>query len=308
MRTTALVEDYLLGWVLAAVALGLLVPEVGALTRFSTPILAVMVGSVSLTLSVDRFRTVDGRGLAAALAGHLLMPVLALGLARLLALSPPLTAGLVLVGAVTPELVTPTMTELAGGDTALAATVLVLTGVGSLAFVPAVATLFLGDVAVSVRPIVEGLLLAVVGPMTVAVALRNQVPAVGRYDEYYGAISALMVVLIIGGVAGANADLVRSRADLLAGVGLAVLGLNLAGYAVGWAGSWFAARPTRIAVALSVGMRDFAVAAALVVAAGFPTAAAMPAVVFGVVEMATSAAIARVASGDLPTPSLRGVL
>ncbi|MDS0477084.1 hypothetical protein [Natrinema sp. 1APR25-10V2] len=39
-------------------------------------------------------------------------------------------------------------------------------------------------------------------------------------------------------------------------------------------------------------MRDFAVAAALVIAAGFPTIAPLPAVIFGVVEMATSAGLA----------------
>jgi BASS family bile acid:Na+ symporter len=41
-------------------------------------------------------------------------------------------------------------------------------------------------------------------------------------------------------------------------------------------------------------MRDFAVAAALVVAAGFPPAAALPALVFGVLELVTSAGLARV--------------
>jgi len=40
-------------------------------------------------------------------------------------------------------------------------------------------------------------------------------------------------------------------------------------------------------------MRDFAVAAALVIAAGLPTVASLPAVAFGVVEMATSAGLAK---------------
>ena len=48
-----------------------------------------------------------------------------------------------------------------------------------------------------------------------------------------------------------------------------------------------------LASVLSIGMRDFAVAAALVIAADLPTIASLPAVVFGVVEMATSAGLAR---------------
>nr|WP_018257452.1 hypothetical protein [Halomicrobium katesii] len=44
---------------------------------------------------------------------------------------------------------------------------------------------------------------------------------------------------------------------------------------------------------LSVEIRGFAVAAALIIAAGLPTVASLPAVDFGVVEMATSAGLAR---------------
>jgi BASS family bile acid:Na+ symporter len=292
-RIAGLVDDYLLAWVLAAVAVGVAVPEAAVVTRFSTPILAVMVGSVSLTLPLSRFRAVDRGGLGVALAGHTVMPFLAFGLARARALSPELTAGFVLLGAVTPELVTPVMTELAGGDTALSSAVLVLAGVASLAYVPGVVGLLVGEVGVDAARIVEGLAIAVVAPMTVAVGARTRYRAIGRYDDYYATVSALMVVLIIGGVAAANADLMRANGDLLAVVVAASLALNAAGYGVGWAATAGRDRPTRIAGALSVGMRDFAVAAALVVAAGFPPVAALPAVAFGVVEMATSAGLAR---------------
>lgn len=290
-----LVDDYLIGWVLVAVAVGLLVPETAVVTAFSTPILAVMVGSVALTLTPKRFRAVDARGLGAVLLGHLAMPLIALAIARALALSPPLTAGFVLLAAVTPELITPTMTELAGGDTALASVALVGIGLGSTAFVPLVAAGLLAE-SVAVRPwaIVEQLLVAVVVPMLAAVTARARWDKqLAAHEEWFPSVSAVMVVLIIGGVAGANAGLVRENADLLVTVGAGALALNLAGYAVGWTVASFADRETRIAVVLSVGMRDFAVAAALVVSAGFPTAASLPAIVFGVGEMVTSTGLAR---------------
>jgi len=44
---------------------------------------------------------------------------------------------------------------------------------------------------------------------------------------------------------------------------------------------------------LPVGMRDFAVVAAFVITVGLPTIASHPAVAFGVVEMATSAGLAK---------------
>jgi hypothetical protein len=81
--------------------------------------------------------------------------------------------------------------------------------------------------------------------------------------------------------------------ELTVGVGAGVVMLNGLGYSVGFLVGWRGSRPTRIASILSVGMRDFAIAAALVIAAGLPTIASLPAVAFGVVEMATSAGLAK---------------
>jgi BASS family bile acid:Na+ symporter len=290
-----LIDDYLLLWVLLAVATGVLLPEIAVLTQFSTPILAIMIGSVSLTLSVERFREISLRMLGLALAGHAAMPAVALAIARLLDLSPALTVGFVLVGAVTPELVSPTMTELAGGKTALTTTVLVVTGIASLGYVPGVLALTFGDrVGVDAFPIAEGLFVAVVLPMVIAVGTRTASPEfVSRYDDLYPSISALMVIAIIGGVTAANVAVVRSDFGLLVPVGLGVLALNAAGYLLGWVGGLREERPDRIALVLSVGTRDFAVAAALIVASGLPAVASLPAVVFGIVEMVTSAGLAR---------------
>jgi len=107
-----------------------------------------------------------------------------------------------------------------------------------------------------------------------------------------------MVVLIIGGVTAANAAVVRSNLELLTGVGAGAVALNAAGYGVGYLAGGRAPRSARIAAVLSVGMRDFAVAAALVVAGGLPTIASLPAVAFGVVEMVSSAGLARWLSSE----------
>ena len=299
-RLAHVVEEYLLAWILLAVALGVLLPRLAVVTRASTLVLAVMVGSVSLTITLDDVRRVSRWGLATTLGGHAAMPFLAVAISRALGLSPELTAGFVLLGAVTPELVTPTMTELADGDTALAGVALVSIGAISLAFIPAITDLLLAD-SIPIDPwrIVSALLLAVVLPMASAIAIRERwTDPVARHEDVYGAISAVMVVLIIAGVTAANADLFRARPGLLLPVAVGALVLNLAGYGIGWTAGARFDTPTRIATTLSVGMRDFAVAAALVVAAGFPPAAALPAVVFGVVEMTTSAGLVRLLRGD----------
>ena len=293
------VDDYLLVWVLCSVALGVLVPGIAALTPLVTPVLAVMIGSISLTLSPAAFRAVRPRALGAILVVQTGMPVAAYAIARGLGLDPTLTVGFVVLGAVTPELVAPVMTELGEGDTALATTALVCVGVGTLALVPGSVRLLVGEaVAFETGRVVEQLLLAVVGPMTVAVVARARFPGrVGRHDEFYPSVSALMVVLVIGIVTAANAEALRAGGTTLALVGAGAVALNAAGYAGGWLVSWSFSRAERVAALFSVGMRDFAVAAALVVGAGFPTAAAVPAVVFGIVEMTTSAALVKVLAG-----------
>jgi BASS family bile acid:Na+ symporter len=204
-RVAGAIDDYLLVWVMLAVAVGGLVPGLSALTPFTTAILAVMIGSISLTLS-PAFRAVRPRVLATVLAVQTGMPVAAFAVARLLGLSPELTVGFVVLGAVTPELVAPVMTTLAEGDTALATTVLVVVGLGSVVLVPGAVTLLVGrTVAFDPWRVVEGLLLAVVGPMVLAVALRARFPTrVSRYDESYPSVSALMVILVIGVVTAAN--------------------------------------------------------------------------------------------------------
>jgi BASS family bile acid:Na+ symporter len=294
-RGVALVDDYLLVWVLLSVGVGVAVPSMAILTPLTTPILAVMIGAVSLTLAPKRFRRLRGRALVAILVVQTGMAVFGFAVARGLGLSPALTAGFVILGAVTPELVTPTMTELGGGDTALATVVLVAAGVETLVVVPAAVTLFVGrSVAVDPVAIVEQLALAVVLPMGIAVGCRFRWPdRIGAYDDVYPSVSGLMVILVIGIVTAANASLIRNGGAILAIVAAGALVLNGGGYAAGWlVGRWFT-REERIAAVLSVGMRDFAVAAALLVGAGFPAAATLPAVVFGIVEMTTSAGLAR---------------
>lgn len=294
MGRTDFIEDFLLLWILISVAVGLLVPELALLTEASTLILAIMIGSISLTLSLDAFQRIEWGSLGLILVGHGSMPFIAFGVARALDLDPTLTVGFVIVGAVTPELVTPVMTELAGGDTALSSATLVLIGVGSLVYIPAVLGILVGDIGAATMPLVEQLFVAVVIPMLLALGLRARNPArVKRYEAYYPAISALMVILIIGGVTAANAGLITSNRGVVTLVLGGSIVLNGLGYVVGYVVGVSGSRATQISSVLSIGMRDFAVAAALIIAAGLPPAASLPAVTFGVVEMASSAGLAR---------------
>lgn len=67
---TDLIEEYLLLWILLSVGLEIVLPQLVVVTRASTPVLAVMIGSISLALSVEQFRDVDARTLGLVLAGY----------------------------------------------------------------------------------------------------------------------------------------------------------------------------------------------------------------------------------------------
>lgn len=299
MKANRLITDYLFIWILLSVALGLLIPQLSLLTPFSTLILAVMIGSVSLTVSPRKFRSVEPASLGTILAVQTSMPFIAYGIARTLSLSPELTLGFVVLGAVTPELVTPVMTELSDGDTALATTALIFVGFGSVVLIPLSVLLLMGR-SVEYDPllVVRQLLLAVALPMAVALTLRARYPEmIEGYDNVLPSVSALMVVIIIGIVTAANSDMLQNQA-VLGMVAVGAVTLNLTGYGMGWVSSgffdnWFD-RGQRIAALYCVGMRDFAVAAAIVVSAGFPTKASIPAVAFGVFEMLSAAALAHI--------------
>lgn len=77
MGLSDLIEDYLLLWILFALGIGILVPSLSVVTGASTLVLMVMIGSSSLTLSVDQIRRIDRRTIGFILAGHVAMPFLA---------------------------------------------------------------------------------------------------------------------------------------------------------------------------------------------------------------------------------------
>lgn len=289
-RWAQLLTDWLAAWAALAVLVGLLVPALKELQPLVLPALFVMVASISLTLDARALRSAPRVPLVAVVAAGALLPLLAYGIGVALSLPTALLAGLVVWAAAPPELTTPVLTRVAGGDTALSAAVLVAAGVVSLAVAP-LALWLLPGAGAAVMPLVWSLLLAVVLPMGLAVATRTRWPArVAPSDRFTPAVSAAMVLFVLAVVAAGSSALLQSDPRLVlrgAAAGSLVLALGLA---AGWLLGRRASE--RRAAAFSLGIRDFAVAAALVLAAGLgATAAAVPAAI-GLVEMVLGALLA----------------
>lgn len=284
-------ERFLAGlaaWVLAAVAAGLALPLPGA-DRLVLPVLFVMVGSISLTLDTRDLRRVPWRLVALVTLAGAALPAAGWLLGRSLGLESGLLLGLVLFLAAPPELTTPVLTRISWGDTPLSAATLVA---GSLlAMVVAPLAVGLAGDAVAMAPLAVSLAWGVVLPMGLAVLARARWrPAVARRDEDWPILSAAMLVLVMYLVAS------DARGALLAAPGeagwalAAGLPVLLVGGAIGW---WLGRGGARGRAAMfSLGVRDFAVAAALAVASGLPAEAAVAPLALGLVELVAAAGVA----------------
>ena len=268
--------------VLVAAGCGLLWPSPELADR-SDLILAALVLAVALTLDPRRFR-------AAARAWRRIAAAVLLPLAFLLPLAIALAAlydgptqdGLIALGLASTEVAAAGFVVLAGGEAALALTVIVLSlGVTAVA-APVVAPLLV-DTATQPGELIVRFSLVVLVPLAVGLAVRGRT-ADPRLEGVGGRAATLALALLVYAALGDLGDrsrvagAVTASALFLAGsVALAlVLRRPLGGLDTG--GFVFA-------------LRDFAVAAALAAQFDSPGAAATPAA-YGVLMLVAAAATA----------------
>ena len=194
-------------------------------------------------------------------ANFVLMPLLALGLARLLRLDEPLGVGLILLGASAGAPFLPLLARIAKGNLAFAVGLMVLLMVLTIAYLPLVLPLMLEGVSVNPMQIARSLLLLMLLPLAVALAVKAKLPsAAARVKPVLDKISSLSLMLLI-----ALLVLVNFRSVLsVFGTGGIFAGLLFlaAGYGIGWLLGGPAADTRRV---LGLGTAQRNIAAALVV-------------------------------------------
>lgn len=286
-------SEHLPWWIAAAVVTGLVFPAVARAETAVPWLLAIMVGSVGLTLDLAAFQRLRGSTLLRVLALQLLPIVLAVVLVAVTTPALGVVLGLILIAVVPTELTAPLMTHLAGGRTALTTAVLLITALASPLTVPGLMHLLVGApfvVGAGSGPVL--LLLAVVLPILAGVTVRRRWRArVAAHDATWPAVAGLMVILVMAIVTGANASLLRGSPGSLWAPGLLVVALLGGGMLFGRVlGPREPA--ARTASMYTTGMRDFAVAAAYVIATGLPPMAGLVAALYGIVEMLATSALA----------------
>ena len=250
--------------------------------------LAVLVFATALLIPPSAFRgmaTHSRRLVVALVAAAVALPALSWSVSLLVPVL-ALRRGVLVVGLAPAEIASVATTSLAGGDTAIAAGMLVGSTLLTVTVAGVALRLLSAGGGVHALSLLTNLALVVALPMALGLAIRSVVTFSARQEAAMERVSLAVVTLLVWLVASQ----VRLSSDYVL-VAVALL-LFLAGSAVlGAALGVRAPAPVASALLLTTSMRDFAIAAGIAVAA-FGAASAAPLGLYGVIAIGWGIAIA----------------
>ena len=271
---------------IAVAATGALRPDSFVAAQFMIiPLLASIMFMMGMTLTRDDAQRIarDPRPVAVGIAlQFLLMPILALTLAKLLQLSTPLTVGMVLVGSCAGGTASNVICFLARGDVALSVSMTFVSTLIGVVATPLLSQFYLAEqVAVDELAMIESLLQIVFVPVISGICFRAVLPRLSAaLQPALPLISVICILLIIGIVVALNAPQLRGIGPLIV---LAVILHNALGIAGGFTLSrlfGFDLKQSQT-IAIEVGMQNSGLAAALSLQF-FSATAALPATLFSI--------------------------
>ena len=193
------------------------------------------------------------------LASFVLMPLTALGLARLLQLDEPLGVGLLLLGTAAGAPFLPKLGQIAKGSVAFAVGLMVLLMVITVGYLPLVLPLLLPGVSVNPVKIASSLFLLMLLPLAGALAVKAWFPvAAARTKPVLDGISSLSLILLAVLIIATNIK------NVLAVFGTRGILAALLFIAVGLGVGWLLGGPgmdTRRVLALGTAQRNIAAGA-----------------------------------------------
>jgi predicted Na+-dependent transporter len=254
--------------------------------------LAVLVFATALAIPPSTFRGLAasaGHLIAALAAAAVVLPAMSWAVSRIVP-TLALRRGVLTAGLAPAEIASVATTSLAGGDSAIAAGMLVGSTLVTVAAAGVGLRLLGGGGTVHLVPLLTNLGLVVGAPMVAGIAIRTRLTLSDRQEGAAERVSVAVVTLLVWLVASQ----VRLSSSYFA-VAAALL-LFLAGSAVlGGVLGLRAPAPVATALLLTTSMRDFAIAAGIAVAA-FGAASAAPLGLYGVMVISWGMAVATLRS------------
>jgi bile acid:Na+ symporter, BASS family len=203
--------------------------------------------------------------LLALLANFVLMPLVAVALAKVLRLEEPFGVGLLLLGCAAGAPFLPKLAELAKGNLAFAVGIMVLLMVVTVGYLPIVLPLLLSGVSIDPWKIARSLVVLMLLPLAVGLALKAYYEGMAaRAKPILDWISNVSLILLVLLITAANIDKVLQvfgTFGILAGLLFIALGVVI---------GWLLGGPdadTKRVMALGTGQRN--IAAALVASESF---------------------------------------
>jgi BASS family bile acid:Na+ symporter len=238
----------------------------------ATFLLMMLVGLELTAADFQRVALYPGTVAVVTLGQILFLPLLASSLIVALAPSPPIAAGMILMAACPPAILSSVYVSLARADTALAVTLNAVFDLVSLVSLPLVLAagfaLFVADqsgVRPPVRLMMGQLLLLVLLPTAGGMTLRRRFPrAVQEHRSRLQGLSLLVLMALMGGFLWSQAPFLAASVWRTAVAAALFTGLALAG---GWALGWAlrAGSAARLAVAFVFASRSVAIATVVAV-------------------------------------------
>ncbi len=246
-RIFKFIEKYFFIIVLLAVVISLIYPNSfqWVLSNYNginvlNLLLSIVLFTMGTTLKVDDFVNVFknpkeiGAGIS---AQYIIMPLIALVLAKVFSLDTALTVGLILVGTVPGGTASDVITFLSGGDVALSVSLTALSTVISPILTPMITLLLIGN-QIHFNPIdmFISIIEIVIVPIILGLILNYKFPNFcARLKDYLPAISSIVICLIVAGVIGANKQaILTSSAVIMVVIILQYFIAMLLGFGVGY--------------------------------------------------------------------------
>lgn len=275
--------------VLAVAALALFAPGtcLWVETGWINPLLMVVLFGMGLTMNVSDFAAVFQHPkdcLIGVVGQYVVMPLSAFAIGTALGLEPALMAGLVLVGTCPGGTASDVMTYLGRGDVALSVSVTAV-NTALAPFLTPIITLLLLQTTVSVDVVAMfiSILQVAIIPIALGLVVNHFFPQLTEAaSDVLPLISVLAICLIVAAVVSHNSEQIFAAA---ASVFIAVIALNLFGYAFGYGIGKLTGMtlPRRKALSLEIGMQNSGLATSLALTV-FPgmALATVPGAVFSV--------------------------
>ena len=186
-------------------------------------LLSIVLFTMGTTLKADDFINVfkNPKGIAVGIsAQYIIMPLIALALARAFSLDMALTVGLVLVGTVPGGTASDVITFLAKGDVALSVSLTAVSTLISPLLTPVITLLLIGN-QIHFNPVdmFISIVEIVIIPIVVGLILNYKFPDFcEKLKDYLPTISSIVICLIVAGVIGANKQAILTSSIIIIAV------------------------------------------------------------------------------------------